>query len=338
MFQFFKAGGHFCAGAAVHNVYAFRAHAQGGTGRVHGHVARAKHGNVLAGVGRGVLCGKVVSAAKVDAGEVFVGRKHAHEVLAGYAQKDGQASAHADEHGVVFLAQVGNINGAATHGIEVEVHPCLTQAVDFGSNHILGQTEGGDAVNEHAAGFVQGFKYVYLDARSGAHASTGQGRGARADAGHFFGPKGQGTGIGTGNLLTGGGGNVGIGHKAFKTANGHGLSLGLEHALAFALVFLRAYAATNGGQAVGGLDDAVGRIHIALGDLMDKVADGYFDRAAGNAQGLFALKAAAGLCLGHFLGVAKRNFFKVGAAHLGGLTGHIHAGSHGLFGLAILHG
>ena len=56
---------------------------------------------------------------------------------------------------------------------------------------------------------------------------------------------------------------------------------------------------------------------------MDKVADGHFDRAAGNAQGLFALKAAAGLCLGHFLGVAKRNFFKVGAAHLPGGAGTI---------------
>ena len=335
--HFLQAGGHFGLGAAVDNVHAFRAHAQGGTGRVHGHVARAEYGDVFAGKGRGVLGGKVVGPAQVHTGQVFIGREHAHQVFAGHAQKGGQARAHADEHGVVVLAQIGHVHGAAAHAVKVEFHAGLTQSVDFRGHHALGQTEGGDAVNEHAARLVQGLKHVHPDARGGADARTGEGGGTGTDAGHLFAVQRQGAGIGARHLLAGRGGDVGVGHKTFQPADGHGLTLGLEHALAFTLVFLRADPAADRRQAVGAFDDAVGGVHIVLGHLVDEVADGHFHRAARDAEGLFALQATRGLLQGHFPGVAQGHFLKIAAAHRGGLTGHGRPGGHGLFGLASFH-
>ena len=97
----------------------------------------------------------------------------------------------------------------------MEIHARLTQTVDFRGDHVLGQTEGRDAVNQHAARLVQGFEDVHLDACGGADARAGQGGGAGADAGHFFAALGHGAGVGARDLLTGCGGDVGVGHKAF---------------------------------------------------------------------------------------------------------------------------
>ena len=337
MFHFLAAGGHLGLGAAVDDVHAFRAHAQGGAGGVHGHVAGAEHGHMLAEVGGGVLFGEGIGAAQVHAGQVFVGGEHPHQVLAGHAQEDRQTGAHADEDRVIFLAQFVHGEGAAAHAVEVEVHTGTAQAVHFGGHHVLGQTEGGDAVDEHAAGFVQGFEHVHLEAVGGADARTGQGGGTGADAGHLLALDGHGTGIGAGHLLTGAGGDVAVGHEAFQAADGDGLALGVEDALAFALVFLRADAAAHGGQAVGGLDDAVGGVEVAAGHFGDEVADGHFHGAALHAEGLFALQAAGGFLHGHLFGVAGGHFVEIVSAHVRGLAGHVHARSNGLFGLSF-HG
>ena len=136
---------------------------------------------------------------------------------------------------------------------------------------------------------MQGFVHVDLDARRGADARTGEGGRAGADAGNLEVAARQGAGVGAGNLLAGRGGDIGICHKAFKAADGHRLALGPENALALALVFLRADAAADGGQAVGAFDNAVGGVHIANRHFADKVADGHFHRAAADAEGFFTL-------------------------------------------------
>ena len=113
-----------------------------------------------------------------------------------------------------------------------------------------------------------------------------------------------------------------------------GLSLGLEDAVAFALIFLRTDAAADSGQAVGGFDDPVGRIKVAARHFGDEVADGHFHWAAFHAERLFALQTAGGFLLGHFPGIAKGHFLEVAGAHVSGLTGHLHTRGHSLFRLS----
>ena len=324
-------GGHFRAGATIDDMDAFRAHAQGGAGGVHGHVARAEDRDVLAVEGRSVVVGEVVGAAEVHAGQVFVGRKDPDQILTGHAEEYRQTGTHADEHGVVFLGQFGDADGAAAHVVEVEVHAGLAQAVHFGGHHVLGQTEGRDTVDEHAARLMQGLEHVHLDARGGTDARAGQRGRTGADAGHLLAAHRHGAGIGARDLLTGRGRDMVVGHEALQTADGHRLSLGLEHAVAFALIFLRADAAADGGQTVGGLDDAVGRVEIAARHFTDEVADGHLHRAALDAAGILALQAAGGLLQGHFLGIAEGHLVKVAGAHVGGLTGHVRTRGDGLF-------
>ena len=185
-------------------------------------------------------------------------------------------------------------------------------------HHVLGQTEGGNAVNENAAGLVQAFKHGDVHAEAGKVTGARHGRGTGAYAGHT-----------TTDLLDGRSlfGRCVVGNEAFQTTDGHGLPLLAENALAFALLFLRAHAAAHGGQAAGFVNDAACFINVALHNFGNEVGNGDIHGAAGTAHGLFALKATGGFFMSHFGRVSEGDFIKIFDAFPGSLAGHIMTGN-----------
>ena len=175
--------------------------------------------------------------------------------------------------------------------IEIEIHPHIAQAIDFGRNHILGKPEGRNAVNEHAAGLMQGLKDIDLQTGSRADAGTGKGAGARAKTGNLFGAVRNFAGGHFSSRFCGHFRIMAIGDKAFQASDGNWLAFGQKHAFAFALVFLRADPAANGWQAVGGVDYFIGFRQGAVRNLLDEIPDRHFNRTAADTFGLFALQA-----------------------------------------------
>ena len=259
-----------------------------------------------------------MGAAEVHAGEVFVGREHADAVLAGHAEEVRQTRAHTDEHSVVaFVEQPLHGDGAAAHIVEADIHADGAQTVELARHHVLGQTEGRDAVDQHAARFMQAFEHGHIHAEAGKVARTGDGGRAGADAGHaLLQPDDA-----RGTFMLGV-----VGHEAFEAADGHGLALLAKDALAFALLFLRAHTAAHSRKRAVLVDDAVGFVDVALGHFGDEGRDIDVHGAAFTAEGLLALEAAGGFGLRHLGGVAQRHFIKVPDAFFGGLAGHLVAG------------
>ncbi|CAN4044631.1 Bacterial mobilisation domain-containing protein, partial [Dysosmobacter welbionis] len=113
---------------------------------------------------------------------------------------------------------------------------------------------------QHAANLVQRLEHGDVIPLPGQIAGTGQAR--RAGAYHSY--------LVAVALRHGGSaalmavGIVIVRHKPLQTADAHGLTLDAPDALALALVLLGADTAADGGQAVGGGDDAEGLVKLAF--------------------------------------------------------------------------
>jgi len=103
---------------------------------------------------------------------------------------------------------------------------------------------------------------------------------------------------------------VPVGDKSLKAADGYAFTLDSSYALALALSLLRAYAATDCGQRVGGGKYLVGAFKVLCDNLCNELGDAYGNRAALTAHRVGAVKAALGLFEGQFLGIAESNLFK----------------------------
>ena len=104
---------------------------------------------------------------------------------------------------------------------------------------------------------------------------------------------------------------VPVGDEALQTADADGLALDAAHALALALLLLRADTAADGGQGAVLEDLVVSALEVLLADAGDELRDLDIDRAAGHAGRARAIQAAVGLIARHLDGVAKRDFFKI---------------------------
>jgi hypothetical protein len=152
-------GRHLRLGAAVDDVGMVRAHAQGGAGRVHGHVAGPEGGHILAFDQGRVVFREGVRLHQVGPGEIFVGRVNADQVLAGNVQEHGQPRPHSQEDRVeALLKELVHGIGAADDLIDQNLDSQLFQIVAFISHDLFGQPKFRDAVEKHAAGGVQGLK------------------------------------------------------------------------------------------------------------------------------------------------------------------------------------
>ena len=116
--------------------------------------------------------------------------------------------------------------------------------------------------------------------------------------------------------------HVVVGHEALQPADAHALALDAADALGFALLLLGAYTAADSGQGVGGGDDVIGGVEVALSHLGNELGDAHRHRAAGAAAGIGAVEAAARLGDGGLRRVAQGHLVKIGGANQGILLGH----------------
>ena len=314
--------------AAVDDVHGLGTQTQGAAGSVHGHVAAAHNGHLLAGADGG-LAGGQVSLHQVGAGQELVGRVHALQALAGDAHEAGQTGTGANEHGLVAVLVHQLVDGQhlANDHVALKIHAHLLQAVDLLLHDGLGQTELGDAVHQHAAGHMQGLVDGDLIAQLGQVACGGQTGRACTDDGDLVAVPCRHDGGGV-DVFT-----VPVGHKALQAADAHGLVLDAAGALALALALLGADTAADGGQGRGAGNDLIGGFKVALGHMTDELGDIDAHGAAGLAGLILAVDAALCLVHGHLFGIAQCNFLKVLVADVGVLGGHgalfgIHIESH----------
>ena len=319
MLNLLVTGGQLLHAAAVDNVDV-RAETLGAAGGVHGDVAAADDGDLLAGKRHDGRVGAVlIGLHQVDAGQELVGGVYAAEVLAGNVHEHRQARAGADEHGLeaVLAHQLVDGHDAADDHVRLDLDAERLEAVDLLLHDGLGQTELRDAVDQHAAGEVQRLEHGDVVALLGEVARAGQAAGTRADDGDLM---AVGNGLGGGLLHVG---VVPVGDKAFETADADRLTLDAADALALALRLLRADTAADGGQRGGLVDDLIGALVVLLGDLLDELGDLHLHGAAGDTGMILAVEAAGGFVKRLLLGVAEGDLQEVFVADVGVLRGHL---------------
>ena len=321
--DFFLTGRQLGLAAAVNDVDVLGAHSLGAAGGVHGDVAAADDGHVLA-VHDGGLGTMVAAEAlhQVDTGQILVGGENAHQALAGDAGEHGQAGAGADEDGLelLFLEQLVDGEDLADDHVGLDLDAHLLEIGNFGVDDLLGQTELGDAVGQHAAGQMQSLEDGDVIALSGQLAGAGQAGRAGTDDSHAVAVGGS--GLQVGDAVVAGP----VGDEALQTADGDRLALDAADALALALALLGADTAGDGGQRVGGAQDLVSAGQIALADLGDEIRNGDVDGTSADAGSVLAVQAALGLFLSLLQGIALSDLEEVLVADVGLLLGHFDLG------------
>ena len=210
----------------------------------------------------------------------------------------GQAGAgcHVDGIEALLVEKLVGVCQVAHHGVELELDAQLLETVDLALDNGLGQTELGDAVDEHAAAGEKRLEDGDVKAVARKLAGAGDAGGARADDGNLLAVCGL-------HLRLAG--KLGlVAQEALELANGHGLGLLAADAAALALVLLRAHAAADCGEHRVLVDDVESGAKVLLANLLDELRDLDVDWAALDAEGLLAVHAALSLGQRHLLGEA----------------------------------
>src|ERR1039457_2746125 len=313
------AGGRFAPRTAVYHGDRFGAHTHGDARRIHRGIARAHHGDALAHADWGIVERLPVAAHQVDAGEEFVGGKHAVERLAGDIAELRRPGAGAHERRVIahLAQQLRDGEQLADDGVEPDLDPHLLQVFDFGIDDEVGQAEFGDAVFQHSAGYVQGLENGHRHALAGQFSGAGEAARTAADDGRALG-----FGHGGNCHLVPPAPPAGIGHEALQAADGHRLELEADHAGSLALRFLRADAPAHRRQRVGGFQDAVGLLDVLAGQRRDEAGDVDGHRVNGHAARLLAAQAAFGLVKGAVQVEPESDFVEIVYARFRRLVRH----------------
>src|SRR5450759_2833944 len=296
-----------------------RAQPAGGPDGVHGNVAAAHYRHALTAQDRRVGV-RVVGAHEVHAGQVFVGRVDALEVLAGDVHEDRQARAYGHEDGVELLAQLRQGVRLADDLVGPDLDAVVDQPVHFLLDDVLGQAELGDAVDQDATGRVEGFEDRDLVAALGQLAGRSESGRARTHDGDLVARQSRLSRREDVTVVDGP-----VGDKALEVADrDRRAGLGAQADL-LALRLLRADASGDAGQGVVAEQRVRGGLDVALAQQPDEVGDVDRNRTAINAVGLGALKAAIGLHDGQLLGVAEVDLGEVASPGHRVLLGHVAA-------------
>ena len=301
------AGGHLRLAAAVDDVHRLRPEALGAARRIHRHVAAADDRDRPPHLHGRVRLWKAVRLHEVDAREELVGRIHAVEVLARNALEARQPRAGADKYGVVPLVaeQLVERNAPADDHVRLNFDAHILKRADLAPHEALGQTELRYAVHEHAAGRVQRLEHRHIVSQFPEVARAGQSGRAAAD---------DGDAPAVWRRLRRGRDAMRHGmvrHEPLETADADRLALDAAHAFGLALRFLRADAATDGGQSVGGAHDLIRFEEPALLHERQKLRNAHIDRAAGHTGAVFAVQATLRLLDGHRLVIPLGDLVKV---------------------------
>ena len=187
VFDFFGSGRHFVPRTAIDDIDIFRAQPQGGTGRVHRHIAAADYCDIAADLNRCGSFGEFIGLHQIDPGQKLIGRVHAIEVFARHLHEVRQSGAGADKHGIIafFLHQFVNRECFADHCINDHFHAQILESFDFAFYDILRQTELGDPIHQNTASRMQRFEQRNLVPHAGqiaGHSQTGR---TTANDSHF---------------------------------------------------------------------------------------------------------------------------------------------------------
>ena len=317
MLDFFLTGRQLVAATAVCDVHMLRAQTLRNARRVHRNVARADDGDTVEVLYRRIVI-IAVCLHEVDAGQQLICGVHTQQVLAGNMQELRQTCAGADEHGLVAVReQLVHGLGLADDGVIDDIHAHGLEVIYFLCDYLLRQTELRDAVHQNAAGLMESFVNGDVVAHLSQVARAGQTRGAGADDRDAVA-----VGFGDLDLVLDFLIHMVVRDEALKTANADALALDAAHALRFALLLLRADAAADGRQGVGGGDDLIRRVEVALGDLCDELRDTHLYGAASAAERILTVEAALCLVYCHFGGVAKGDLVEITGTNNGILFGH----------------
>ena len=252
------------------------------------------------------LAVRAIGLHQVDAGQILVGGIHALEALARNPHEARQTRAGGDIDGfVAHFKQLVDGEHLADDHVRFDIHAHGFQAVDFLLHDGLRQAEFRNAVHQHAARQMQRLVNRDLIAQLRQIARRRQAGRPRADDGDLVAVRGGRLGM-IRHVLA-----VPIRDKALQTADGDRFALDAAHALALALVLLRADAAADGGQRGGRGQHPISALHILVGDALDERRDVNLNRAGAAAGLRRAVEAALGLVHGHVVGIAEGDLVEV---------------------------
>ena len=133
---------------------------QSRSGRVHGNVSAAHDDRFFRSHDR---CSGLIAERlhKIASCQIFIGREHAHCLLAGDSHELGKACAGADEYGLIalILHKIVDRSGFADDTVRLYFDTEGLDVLDLFLNYrILGKTELGNAVHQNAACLMQSFE------------------------------------------------------------------------------------------------------------------------------------------------------------------------------------
>ncbi len=175
--HFLGARGQLVARAAIDDHRGFRSEPFGGADRVHRHVAAANDRDALAVKHRSIGVRKLIRGHQVDAREVLIGRVNAFKILARNVHEDRQPRAVRDEHGIEAHVQFRERVRAADNDVALNLHACGFQSLDFLRDNVFRQAKFRNAIDQHAAGFVERFVNRDFVAEADEFPGCGQARG-----------------------------------------------------------------------------------------------------------------------------------------------------------------
>ena len=317
MLDLFLTGGQLVTAAAIGDVNMLGPEALRHTGRVHRDVSGADDGDAVK-----VLDGRVIIVTvglhEVRTGQKLVGGIHAQEVLTRNVQELRQAGAGADEDRFkAVLKELVYRDGLADDGVVHDLDAHFGQVLNLRRDDFLRETELRNAVDQHAAGLVEGLENGHVIAHLAQVARAGQTRRAGTDDRDTVAVGFGGNRFGLVLL-----GHVIVRHKALKTADADSLALQAADALGLALLLLRTHTTADRRQRVGAGDDVIGRVKIAVADLLEEAGNLHANRAAGAAGAVFAVQAAGGFLHRGLCIISKSNFVEIPGADNRILLGH----------------
>src|SRR6266567_481944 len=292
------------ATTAVDAIDLLRAEPEAHAHRVHRRIAGADDRHALAERERGVVIRELLRAHQVAASQELVGGEHTVQRVAGNAEHRRVACAGADEHRVESHLVDHLLDGeqAPDQRVALEFDAELGEVADFGVDHLVGETDIGDAVLEHAARLVECLVNRDVAAGFGHVGGAGHpGRTGTDDADLEF------VALDVGQIGPTFGDGA-IAYEPLETADRHRLERLPNRAHAFALAFLWTHPPAHRRQQVGRGDHVVGGAEILLTDLLDEAGDVDAHRAATYA-GLIRAEQAT-LCFD------QRVLLRVTAGHL----------------------
>ena len=307
MVHFFDTCGKFLFRAAV-NDFDVGPQTKRRTRGVHSHVSPAYNDHFAAHVNRRVGF-FIVSAHQISAGQEFIGGNHSVQIFAFDTHKVRKTCAAAYEYSLIAFFIHERVYRERTPGYDVcfyfdtQVFHVLYLVFH---NSLFRQAELRYSVLKHTAGLVQGFEYFYRITHRSQLTGTCQTCRTATYHSHF---------VAVGRFLVDFHFFAVNAHpvcgKTFQLADRHRLAFYAEHAYAFALRFLRAYAAANGWQRAVGSYYFSRFFNIALREFVYEERYTDRNRARRHTTRVFAGYATRSLCYGFLFRKSVTYFIEI---------------------------